>query len=66
MMTSLSCYGEKEFQISSFSKVPEFENLDQNLFSKILIFSQFKTKWSKIRVNTPLRVEKKRRKRAIE
>jgi len=35
MMTSLSCQGEKQFQISSVSEVTELENLDQSLIKKI-------------------------------
>jgi len=38
----------KEFQIFPVFEVKEL--LKQNLFQKILIFFQFKTKWSKIRV----------------
>jgi len=32
MMTSLSCLGEKEFQISLVSEITELLKLDQNLF----------------------------------
>jgi len=35
LMTSLSFYWEKEFQISSVSEITELGNLDQNLFQKI-------------------------------
>jgi len=49
-MMSLSCLGEKEFQISSASEVTELLKPRSKVILKNLFFVQFKSKWSKIRV----------------